>query len=102
MRWIATTKAEQNRRAVDPWTAVHLSSGLALGLMDVPLRAAVAAAVAYELAEQVFERYDFGRRFFRTSGPEIVANALVDTAVLAVGHWLGQKWNATGSPSGSP
>ena len=95
MKLLARRKAEQNRAAVDPWTAVHLSAGLALGLMAVPLRWALAASVAYEVAEQAFERSPAGQDFFETSGPEHLSNALVDTAVFAVGHWLGRRWNAT-------
>ena len=33
MKPLATHKTEQNRTAIDPWTAVYLSSGPALGLM---------------------------------------------------------------------
>lgn len=95
MRYVALRKAEQNQRSIDPWTVVHLSTGLALGLMGTPLRQSLAAAVAYEVAEQVFERLESGKRFFNTSGPEVVSNAVVDTAVFALGHWLGQKWNAS-------
>lgn len=95
MKFIATQKSDQNRKSIDPWTAVHLSTGLALGLMDIPLRWALSAAVAYELAEQVFERLEYGQKFFRTSGPEVVPNAIVDALVFAAGHWLGQKWNET-------
>lgn len=95
MGLIATRKAHQNRRAVDPWTAVHFAAGLALGLVDAPLRPALAAAVAYEVVEQVVERQAFGRRLFKTSGPEVAANVVVDVAVLVVGHRLGARWNAT-------
>jgi hypothetical protein len=95
MKIVATQKAEQNRSAVDPWTAVHFAAGLALGLTEVPLRYAVAVAVTYEVAEQVFERRAWGKTFFRTSGPEVLANALLDTVVFAAGHWLGRAWNAT-------
>ena len=91
MKLVATRKAEQNRMAVDPWTAVHLSSGLALGLVGVPLRRALAAAGAYEVVEQVLERQSWGQTLFVTSGPEV----LVDTAAFVVGHRLGQGWNAT-------
>ena len=95
MSFIATRKSEQNRKSIDPWTAVHLSAGLALGLMNVPLRWALSAAVAYELAEQVFERSESGQEFFQTSGPEVAPNSVVDAVVFAVGHWLGRKWNET-------
>ena len=93
MKIFAIRKPDQNNAAIDPWTAVHLSAGLALGLKDVPLPWALSAAVAYELAEQVFQRFESGQKFFKTSGPEILPNALVDTAVFVAGHWLGQRWN---------
>ncbi|HIG73306.1 MAG TPA: hypothetical protein EYQ24_01605 [Bacteroidetes bacterium] len=95
MRFVATRKAEQNARGLDPWTLVHFSSGLALGLVDAPLRASLLAAVVYEAVEQVVEREDWGRRFFRTSGPEIAANAVVDVLALVAGHRVGQWWNRT-------
>lgn len=93
MKILATQKSEQNRAAVDPWTAVHLSTGLALGLVEIPLRFAFAASVVYELAEQVFERREWGQEMFETHGPESLPNALVDSAVFLTGHWLGQRWN---------
>lgn len=74
---------------------MHFSTGLALGLIDVPIRWALTTAVAYEVVEQIFERHERGKRFFKTSGPEVVPNAMVDTAVFALGHWLGRKWNGT-------
>lgn len=95
MRFLATRKAQQNRAAVDPWTAVHVAAGLAAGLMNIPLRWTLAAGVAYEAAEQVFERSPEGQELFDTSGPERLPNALFDLAVLVVGHRLGQLWNRT-------
>lgn len=96
MRLIATRKQHQNRAAIDPWTLVHFSTGLALGLMAVPRRGSIGAAIGYELVEQVFERHEVGQRFFATSGPEEVMNAVVDVAVFAAGHALGERWNRTG------
>ncbi len=95
VRLIATRKSEQNHRAIDPWTVVHVSAGLALGLMDIDRGKALALAVGYELAEQVFERRPWGRELFKTSGPEILPNAAVDLAVFWGGHVLGTLWNAT-------
>lgn len=95
MTFLATRKPHQNRRALDPWTLVHFSTGLALGLLDAPFRPALAAALAYELVEQVVEREDWGRRFFRTSAPEVPSNVVVDVVALAAGHRLGRWWNAT-------
>ena len=102
MKLLATHKAEQNRAAIDPWTAVHFSAGLAAGLVDAALPKSLLAAVAYEVIEQVLERNDTGKAFFKTSGPEVLHNAVVDVAVFVVGHALGQQWNATGTRSASP
>lgn len=96
MKIIATKKVEQNRAAADPWTTVHFSFGLALGLMSVPLRWALAASIGYELVEQWFERRELGKELFRTSGPETIPNAAVDVVVLLIGHRLGERWNETG------
>lgn len=96
MKLLATRKRDQNRAAVDPWTVVHFSTGLALGLMDIPLRTSVAAAVAYEAVEQVLERRRVGQELFETSGPESVPNATVDVAIFVAGHLLGARWNRTG------
>lgn len=93
MKLVATRKKEQNRAVVDPWTVVHFASGLALGLMDVPLSWSVAGAVAYEGVEQVVERKTWGQEVFETRGPEIVGNAVMDVAIFAVGHALGAAWN---------
>lgn len=95
MKVLAVRKAEQNKAAIDPWTLVHFSSGLALGLTDVPFRLAVTGAVIYEIVEQYAERREWGKEFFETSGPEILPNVLVDIAVLAIGHRLGTAWNRT-------
>ncbi|HEX2164768.1 MAG TPA: hypothetical protein VHM02_12525 [Thermoanaerobaculia bacterium] len=96
MRWFARAKPEQNRAAVDPWTIVHFAAGLAAGLVGTRLRWAMAAAAGYEVVEQAFERTETGRELFRTSGPEVAANAAVDLVVFAAGHALGRWWNGTG------
>ena len=95
MKIIARRKSEQNEAAVDPWTTVHFAAGLGLGLMDVPLRWAVGASLSYEIAEQFFERRDWGKKFFKTSRPETAPNAVVDVVVLVAGHRLGRLWNET-------
>ena len=96
MRLIATTKGEQNRAALDPWTVVHLATGMALGLMNLPLGRCLAAALAYEVAEQYAERRDWAQGLFETEGPESLPNAVVDMVAFAVGHWVGSTWNRTG------
>ncbi|MGE0158204.1 MAG: hypothetical protein AB7T31_02260 [Gemmatimonadales bacterium] len=93
MKILATEKREQNVAVLDPWTVVHFSIGLALGLMNAPLRTSMIGAAAYELVEQYFERVDVGKELFDTRGPESIPNALLDLAVLAAGHQLGQMWN---------
>jgi hypothetical protein len=93
---LATEKAHQNRAVVDPWTAVHFSTGLALGLMDFPLEECLGAALGYEVAEQFVERQKWGKEFFNTSRPETLLNASMDMAAFALGHWLGGLWNRTG------
>lgn len=97
MKALATRKEQQNAAAADPWTIVHFAAGLALGLMDAPFRPSLAAAIAYEAAEQVFERKDWGQTLFRTSGPEILVNAITDVVVFAAGHRMGAWWNGTGA-----
>lgn len=96
MKIIATEKSQQNRAAVDPWTVVHFASGLALGLVNAPLRWWLPVATAYEVLEQYFERSEAGKEFFDTSGPEMVPNAILDLVVFAAGHRLGKLWNRTG------
>ncbi len=93
---VATRKSEQNRAVLDPWTLVHFSTGLALGLMDTPFRESLTVAAAYELSEQFIERQAWGKEFFKTSRPEAALNAVMDVAVFAAGHWLGRAWNRTG------
>jgi hypothetical protein len=92
---VATKKAEQNRAVVDPWTVVHFASGLALGLVDAPLKLWLPLAASYEVAEHYLEKSDAGKEMFNTAGPEIVPNALLDLVVFAAGHQLGRLWNRT-------
>lgn len=95
MKIIATTKAEQNRAAVDPWTIIHFSAGLASGLVNAPLRVTFPLAVLYEIFERRLEAVDVGQEIFDTSGPERLPNALVDLGVFLLGHGLGRRWNDT-------
>lgn len=93
MRIVAVRKSEQNSAAVDPWTLVHFSAGLALGLVNAPFDKALGAAVGYEIVEQFAERREWGQEFFDTAGPEHLMNAAVDLGLFALGHWLGERWN---------
>lgn len=95
MKIVATEKAEQNRAVVDPWTMVHFASGLALGLMNAPLRWWLPVATAYEVLEHYLETTEVGQEVFDTSGPEATPNAILDLAVFAAGHQLGRLWNRT-------
>jgi hypothetical protein len=96
VKLVARSKPDQNHAVVDPWTAVHLAAGLAAGLVEMPFVRAMGAAIGYEAAEQWFERSPFGQDFFEVSGPEHPANAALDIAIFALGHWLGDRWNRTG------
>jgi hypothetical protein len=92
---LARAKPDQNRAVVDPWTVVHLATGLASGLMALPFGWCVAAAACYEVFEQRAERQRWGRRLFESRGPESPWNAVADVVAFAAGHWLGKRWNAT-------
>lgn len=94
MKLIATTKAEQEHAAIDPWTVVHFGLGLAAGLMNMRFGTTLAANVGFELAESYFQRSEFGQRLFAVSSPENPVNTLADIAVVQLGWWLGRKWNA--------
>ncbi len=93
MKLVATGKRDQNSTVADPWTVVHFGAGLALGLVNAPFKAALGAAIAYELVERYLERSEEGREFFDTAGPEIVPNSILDLAVFTAGHQLGRAWN---------
>ena len=99
MKWLARNLDEQNEAAIDPWTLVHFSAGLALGLMRAPLLPSLLGAAAYEVAEQVLERQQVGNRLFSMKGPESSLNLVVDLAVLVGGHLTGQWWLKTGRDS---
>jgi hypothetical protein len=93
MSLVASNKSEQNKAAIDPWTAVHLASGLGAGLMGWPLKPVLAAGVIYEVLEQGIESKP--NSIFNVSGPEVLSNVAVDILVLWAGWHLGQRWNAT-------
>ena len=95
MKIVATKKADQNHTVVDPWTLVHFATGLALGLINAPLRWWLPVATIYEVVERYVERSELGKEFFETSGPEVVPNAILDLAVFTAGHQLGRLWNET-------
>lgn len=96
MRWLARAKRDQNQAALDPWTVVHFAAGLAAGLVDMPYKWLLTAALAYEVVEQVAERQEIGQEIFETSGPESLPNAVVDLVAVTLGHQLGRAWNRSG------
>ena len=95
LRVLARRKSEQNAAVVDPWTLVHLSTGLAFGLMNIPYGRSLAAAAAYEVVEQFVQRDERGQSLFEVSGPEAPLNAVADVVVFSLGHWFGSAWNRT-------
>lgn len=90
---VAWRKSDQNEAFIDPWTAVHFGAGLAAGLTETPWWIAMGGAVAYEVFEQYAERTEVGAKFFKTSGPESLGNAVVDVAIYGVGVYLGRRYN---------
>ena len=96
MKLVARDKSEQNEAAIDPWSAVHFAAGLAAGLMGLSRRTTLASSIVYEIVEQYGERKEWGKDLFETTRPESLPNAVIDTALVMVGHWLGARWNETG------
>jgi len=93
MKLIATSKKDQNVAVIDPWTAVHLATGLAAGLMGFSYSNAMLAAIAFEAVENLTP---MDIKIFKASKPESGLNIVADVAVFAVGWQLGTIWNATG------
>jgi hypothetical protein len=93
--FLATRKSEQNDAWVDPWSAVHLASGLAFGLVGVKFVPSMIAAGVFDVVEHIAESHDVGKRFFNTSGPESAGNVVVDLALFAFGWKLGEMWNSS-------
>ena len=95
VKLVARKKADQNTSLVDPWTAVHVGAGLAVGLMGIPLRWAFLGATAYEFLELPFEAAGFGKTLFNVSKPENIPNQIVDVVVFMGAAELGRRWNKT-------
>lgn len=95
MTFLATRKSQQNSATADPWTLVHFSAGLAMGMMNAPFWPSMLAATAYEVVENRFEHSEFGKKLFNISGPEILSNAVLDVIVFGAGWYAGQRWNET-------
>ncbi len=99
MKIVALEKVDQNEALVDPWSAVHATSGLALGLTDVSYFASITAAILFDVFEHLFERSSYGQRFFNTSGPESWGNVITDLVLFSGGWWLGHRYNESGKSS---
>ncbi len=93
---VATRKSEQSVALIDPWTAVHGGTGLAAGLLGVPMTWALGVAIAYEGIEYLTQRSPEGRNMWNVSKPERFGNQVVDVLVFAGGVYLGHKYNQTG------
>ena len=77
---------------LDPWSAIHFSSGLATGLGDVSLGKAIAIAVASDLLmAYIFTSQKTG--LLRSFADEPPLNKVADVALFALGNHLGRKWN---------
>jgi hypothetical protein len=98
MKFIATSRDEQNAAVLDPWSVVHLAAGLATSLVGVSPGVGFGAAVAYEALELYGESRPGGtvRKIFLTQGPESVPNIAADLALFALGLSLGHRWIRTG------
>jgi hypothetical protein len=101
MRLVAYSKRDQNEAWIDPWSAVHATSGLAFGLTDVSFFASITAAIIFDVFEHLFERGKYGQRFFNTSGPESWGNVAADLLLFAGGWYLGNRYNSSG-PARNP
>lgn len=87
--WVA--ESEINSQAIDKWTVVHGTYGLAFGLFGVRPTPAITTAVLYDVAEWYHE-WPRGSAFFGSKGPESPANIAGDlvafTALYVLGHVL--------------
>ena len=97
MKLVATRKEEQNQSVADPWTVVHFSAGLAVGLMAVPLRWTLPLAVTYEVLEQLLERKRFGQALCNTAGLEKRGIARLDVGGFAACPGGGRDQGPRGS-----
>lgn len=93
MKLVALRKSEQNHAVLDPWTVVHFATGLAAGLVNMGFVPMFAAGVVYEFVENAAEKRPEVARFFQTSGPEALPNAVADVAIMSLGWYLGRRWN---------
>lgn len=90
MKLVATSKRDLDSAVLDPWSAVHLGSGLATGLVGVTAKQALFVSLAYDVVFSLF----FQRRtgLLHTTGDEVVWNKLADVAIFMTGNYMGRKW----------
>lgn len=92
MTIVALSKDEQDSAFVDPWTVVHFSVGLALGLLEV----SAAFTMIVSTIHEIIELRPQAMKFFKST-PESVGNVVIDMASVMGGWWLGDKYAKSGT-----
>lgn len=95
MKLVAGKKSEQDISIIDPWSLVHFSAGLALGLRGTGLATTTALNVGYEAVEYVAQRTNAGATFFNQEWNENPSNMIMDILAVTAGWYLGHRWNQT-------
>jgi hypothetical protein len=86
---------DQNYAVFDPWSLIHLTSGMFAGLVGVGPVLSMSAAIGYDVFEQLAEREPWGQQIFRTPGSENWENILADLGLFALGWYLGHRYHET-------
>lgn len=102
MKFFATTVADQNLALFDPWTVIHTAAGLFAGLVGIPFVPSIAAAIGYEVFEQMAESRPWGQKIFRTSGAETKINLVSDVIVFGLGWWWGDYYHRKDKKQANP
>ena len=88
MKAIASTRADNGSAVIDPWSAVHFGSGLAVGLASLSFTQTIAIMVLSELSKRlVVERIH--------KEEEEIHNQISDALLFVVGWKAGRMWNDT-------
>lgn len=90
MKLVATSKRDLDSAVIDPWSAVHLGSGLATGLVGVSPKQALIISLGYDLVFSFIFQRKTG--LLHTTGEEIVWNKAADVAAFMLGNYLGRRW----------
>ena len=80
-----------NQAFLDEWSPMHFLVGIVFGAVGTRWPTFAVLHAGYEGAEQLMERTEPVRRFFRAAGPESLLNVAGDTAVASVGWAIG-RW----------